>query len=416
MITCSFCGTKYNEGEITLFRGETNENILICSDCIDACNTALEDAFDDNVSEENIDDIFGKKGMTPSEMKKHFDDYIINQENAKKKIAVAVYNHYKRCFFNESVGEDHSMKLKKSNLLMVGPSGSGKTLFVETMAKKLDVPYAIADSTSLTASGYVGDDVEIVLKKLIENANGDIDKAQKGIVFLDEIDKIGRKGENPSITRDVGGESVQQALLKMLEGSVVTVPMTGNRKHPSQDCYKIDTSNILFICGGAFEGIEKIIGKRLKKKSKVGFATETQEASTKEESYNELIAQVNAKDLKAFGMTPELLGRLPIICPIEELDREALVKILTEPVDSIVKQFSTLLEMDGIMITFTKECLEAIADKAILSGTGARALRAIMEDLMTDCMFKAPDLKLKSITLTDKCVTEKAEPIYEYIE
>ena len=412
-MTCSFCGKEYGEGDITLFRAEANSDLLICTNCIDACNSALEDAMIMNKSTDFIDEV---DSIKPSAMKKHFDDYIINQDNAKKKIAVAVYNHYKRCFYNENVAVNKDdIKLKKSNLLMVGPSGSGKTLFVETIAKKIGIPYVIQDSTSLTQSGYVGDDPEVLLKKLIENANGDVKKAEKGIVFLDEIDKIGRKGENVSITRDVGGEGVQQALLKMLEGSIVSVPMTGNRKHPSQECYQIDTSNILFICGGAFEGIEKIIGKRINKKSKVGFATETSETTNKD-NYNELIAQITPKDLRKFGMMPELLGRLPIICPIEELNRDALVKILTEPVDSIIKQFTIMFEMDGIELVFTKECLEAIADKAIKSGTGARALRSIIEDLMTECMFNVPDMKVSKVILTDKCVTGEEEPTYEYQE
>ena len=410
---CGFCGKEYNVGEKTLFKSEVDD-LLICSECVEACNQALEDTMKNGGSEE-IPSFDDGSAMPPSEMKKHFDDYIINQESAKRKLAVAIYNHSKRVFHNENVATDKTdVKLKKSNVLMVGPSGSGKTLFVETMAKKMGVPFAIQDATSLSQAGYVGDDVEIVLKKLIENANGDIEKAQRGIIFLDEIDKIGRKGENVSITRDVSGEGVQQALLKMLEGNVVSVPINGNRKHPNQECYQIDTSNILFICGGAFEGIEKIVKKRVTKKSRVGFTTDkSDKKESKSEEYNDLIHKVTPKDLRAFGMMPEILGRLPVLCTLEELNREALVKILTEPVDSIVKQYQILFELDGIELEFTQECLEAIADKAIESGTGARALRAIMEDFMTDWMFKAPDMNLAKVTLTKECVTGEGEPIFD---
>lgn len=408
-LTCGYCGRSYDiDGDTLLLRSDVDSELLICEHCVKICNEAIDTAMANY--KVNIKEI--ESGLKPSDMKKHFDDYIINQERAKKVIAVAVYNHYKRTFYNNNIATD--MKLKKSNVLMVGPSGSGKTLFVETMAKKMGVPYAIADATSLTASGYVGDDVETVLKKLIDNANGDIKEAEKGIVFIDEIDKIGRKSENPSITRDVGGESVQQSLLKMLEGSIVSVPMSGNRKHPNQECYQIDTSNILFICGGAFENIEKIIQRRIFKKSKIGL-TQNKEMDSKEHSYNELIHKITPKDLRQFGMMPEILGRLPVICTLEELDRDALVSILTEPVDSIVRQYKTLFEVDGIELEFEKECLEAIADKAIESGTGARALRSVMEEFMTDYMFELPDTKVSKITLTKECLTKEGDPQLEYV-
>lgn len=418
---CNFCGTDFETNEKILVKSETD--LLICEDCISLCKNAIQDAvsstdalFEIEEEETFLEDLLEDKTI-PSNMKKFFDDYIINQEPAKKKLAVAVYNHFKRTLYNEELSDNTGIKLKKSNVLMLGPSGSGKTLFVETIAKRLDIPYAIQDATSLTQAGYVGDDPEIMLRKLIDNAGGDLEKAKKGIVFIDEIDKIGRKGENVSITRDVSGEGVQQALLKIIEGSVVRVPTSGSRKHPSQDCVELDTSNILFICGGAFEGIDKIVEKRLTKKSKIGFGTGNKDDEKKELKYNDLIHKVNGEDLRKFGMMPEVLGRLPVVCPLEKLDREALVKILTEPVDSIVKQYQTLFSIDGIELEFTDECLGLIADKAMESGTGARALRGVMEDFMTDFMFDLPDRKnsLTKVTITKECVEKIGEPICELV-
>lgn len=408
IMKCNFCGKENIEGTKLMIRSIVDQDLLICEDCVELCDSAIKSATLNQVSKFNEID----NSIKPSEMKKYFDDYIIHQDNAKRKLAVAVYNHYKRTIYNNNIGKDEQ-RLKKSNILMAGPSGSGKTLFAEKIAKKLGVPFAFVDSTSLSQTGYVGDDPEIALQKLIENADGNLKKAENGIIFLDEIDKIGRKGENVSITRDVSGEGVQQTLLKMLEGSEVRVPMTGNRKNPQQECYTINTSNILFICGGAFEGIEKIIEKRVSCRSKIGFSS-GKKTEKKVNSYNDLILQITAKDLRKYGMMPEVLGRLPVICPLEELDRNALVRILVEPKDSIVKEYKILFKQDGIDLDFEDDCLRAIADKAIELGTGARALRSIMEDFMTDYMFEVPDMSISKVTLTEKCVKKIGEPIYEY--
>lgn len=408
---CNFCGKSYDEGEMVFVRSEYD--VLICKDCIDECYGAVNEITDDvEEQKEKLKEIFDCEDavLRPSELREYLDNYVINQDRAKKKLSVAIYNHFKRTYYNNEMASD--MKLKKSNILMLGPSGCGKTLFIETIAKKLGIPFAIHDATSLTQAGYVGDDPEIVLQKLIENAEGDIEKAQRGIIFLDEIDKIGRKGENVSITRDVGGEGVQQALLKMIDGSVVDVPMSGRRKHPHGDTYRLDTSNILFICGGAFEGIEKIIEKRIVKKAKIGFGTGNSES--KELKYNDLIHDVAGEDLKKFGMLPEILGRLPVVCTLEALDRNALVKVLTEPKDSIVRQYKALFEVEGVTVEFEEEALALIADKAITQGTGARALRGIMEDFMTDYMYDIPDRSdIIKITFTKECVLKTGEPIIE---
>lgn len=415
--TCSFCGNEFSPREKTLFRSELVKDLYICADCVDLCSDTLNGICPKGVviiedEEEEFDEISSVPvEVKPSEMKKFFDDYIINQDKAKMILSVAVYNHYKRMLYSSN-NTTADIKLKKSNVIMVGPSGSGKTLFIETIAKKLNLPYAIADATTLTQAGYVGDDPEIILKKLIENANGNIRRAEQGIVFIDEIDKISRKDENVSITRDVGGEGVQQALLKMLEGNIVDVPMQGNRKHPGQDCYQIDTSNILFICGGAFEGIEKIIENRLYRKHKIGFTNEN--IAGKKSTFNDFIHDISQKDLRTFGMIPELLGRLPIICPLEELDQQALVDILSKPVDAITKQFEILFQIDGIDLEFDDDCLNAIVDKAIETGTGARALRSVMEEFMTEHMFSIPDMNIKKVTFTKESVTDNKEPIYQY--
>lgn len=410
-LECKFCG-KEKTNDLKLLRSVVYKDIFICEVCAElAYKISTETEANETIAKEKQE----ASMLKPSIIREYLDKYIINQEQAKKVLSVAMYNHDKRIKYNKLHTNKNDTQIKKSNILMVGPSGSGKTLFVETLAKQIGVPYAICDASSLTEAGYVGADVETVLQKLIENANGDIELAEKGIIFLDEIDKIGRKGQNVSLTRDVGGEGTQQALLKMLEGSIVSVPMQGNRKHPNKECYKINTSNILFICGGAFEGIEKIIEQRLCKKHKIGLTNkkETNKGNNKK-SFNELINNITSNDLKAFGMIPELLGRLPIICPLEALDRDALVKILTEPVDSITKQYQILLKEDGVDLMFDQDCLNAIADKAIKQGTGARALRSIMESFMIDHMYTIPDINAKTITFTKECVTDNALPIITY--
>lgn len=426
LISCSFCKKEYVLGQSLIIKSndDNNNSICICAKCIDTCFTAAQEYYknleDDSIFEdcedmenENISEKF--LNFKPSLIKKAFDDYIINQDKAKIKLAVAVYNHYKRTKYNLNEEVESDIKLKKSNILMIGPSGSGKTLFVETIARLLNIPFAIQDATSLTESGYVGDDVEVCLKKLIESANGDIQLAERGIIFLDEVDKLGRKGENLSISRDVSGEGVQQALLKMLDGSVVNVFKDGNRKHPSMNTYSIDTSNILFICAGAFEGIEKLIEKRESGGGRTIGLISNNTHKDIDTSFNSLIHKVTQKDLRKFGMMPELLGRLPIICTLEKLNLDALISILTEPVDSIIKQYKKLFELDNVELEFTDEALECIAKKAYDSDTGARALKTIVEEIMTEYMYKIPDLKgVSKVIITDGCVNKTSEALIEY--
>ena len=403
-IRCSFCNKS--QAQVKKLIAGPNDT-YICDECVEVCSEIIEEemAYDENDSWTPFSDI---NLLKPEEIKEFLDDYVIGQDEAKKVLSVAVYNHYKRIMAQRDLG----VELNKSNILMLGPTGCGKTLLAQSLAKILNVPFAIADATALTEAGYVGEDVENILLKLIQAADYDIERAEYGIIYLDEIDKITRKSENPSITRDVSGEGVQQALLKIVEGTVANVPPQGGRKHPHQELIQIDTTNILFICGGEFEVIDKIIEKRIDQKS-IGFNAEI--AEKHEDDVDKLLAQVLPQDLVKFGLIPELVGRVPVTVSLEMLDHDALIRILTEPKNAIVKQYQKLLELDGVKLVFDDSALNEIADISLKRKTGARGLRAIMENTMMDIMYRAPsDETLKTCRITGDVVTGKAKPECEH--
>ena len=400
---CSFCGKNQKEVKKLI----AGPSVYICNECIKLCGEIIED----EEKELAVEPEGAKEFMVPKQIKEQLDSYIIEQDRAKKVLSVAVYNHYKR-LASHLTKTDEDIEIQKSNILIIGPTGCGKTLLAQTLARFLDVPFAIADATALTEAGYVGEDVENIILSLVQNADYDIEKAQKGIIYIDEIDKISQRGDNPSITRDVSGEGVQQALLKIIEGTIASVPPKGGRKHPQQDYVKVDTSNILFICGGTFTGLEKVVERRLTQKT-MGFGAKI--ADKKDINIGELLGKVKPEDLIRFGLIPEFLGRLPIITSIGELNKSSLVKILTEPKNALVRQYQELFRIEGVSLQFTDEALEAMAKEAVARKSGARGLRAIMEETMMNIMYEIPSKKdVVECVVGEEVVLNNEEPILLY--
>jgi ATP-dependent Clp protease ATP-binding subunit ClpX len=396
---CSFCGKNQKEVKKLI----AGPSVYICNECVNLCEEIIEDEEKESLAPVEVSD----KNLTPKEIKEVLDTYVIEQDRAKKVLSVAVYNHYKRLDAMENNQDD--VEIQKSNILLIGPTGCGKTLLAQTLARFLDVPFALADATTLTEAGYVGEDVENIVLSLVQNADYDIEKAQRGIIYIDEVDKISQRGDNPSITRDVSGEGVQQALLKIIEGTMASIPPKGGRKHPQQDFVKVDTSNILFICGGTFTGLEKVIERRISQKS-MGFGAEVK--SRKEKKVGELLEKLKPEDLIKFGLIPEFLGRLPVVTSLAELNEDSLIKILTEPKNALLKQYQRLFEFENVKLTFTEEALGAMAKEAVSRRSGARGLRAIMEETMLDIMYELPSTEnVRECIVGEEVVLKNEQPI-----